>query len=55
MHLIFRQKLGNREQDSVLVQNLQNGLAFEYERADATRKLRLLLSELLFVMSQVRL
>lgn len=48
-----RQKLGNQMEDSVLIQSLQNGLALEFERSDATRRLRLILSELLSLMAQV--
>ncbi|KAG0711639.1 Integrator complex subunit 2 [Chionoecetes opilio] len=51
----FRQKLGGGNQsESVLVQNLANGLALEFECSDPTRRLRLLLSELLLVMAQIR-
>lgn len=51
----FRQKLGGGNQnESVLVQNLANGLALEFECSDPTRRLRLLLSELLLVMAQVK-
>lgn len=38
---------------SVLVENLQNGLALEFERSEPARRLRLILSELLRIMSQV--
>ena len=40
-------------EDSVLVQSLTNSYALEFERSDATRRLRLFLSELLALMSQV--
>ncbi|XP_076045426.1 integrator complex subunit 2 [Oratosquilla oratoria] len=51
----LRQKVGGGTQnESVLVQSLTNGLALEFECSDPTRRLRLLLSELLFVMAQVR-
>ena len=53
VYLLFRQKLGNQAEDSVLIQSLQNGHAIEFERSDATRKLRLFLSELLTLMSLV--
>jgi integrator complex subunit 2 len=54
MNLIFsRQKLGSSQSDSILIQSLQNGLALEFERSDSTRRLRLVLSELLFISSQV--
>lgn len=36
------------------MQNLANGLALEFECSDPTRRLRLLLSELLLVMAQVK-
>ncbi|XP_074643073.1 integrator complex subunit 2-like [Tubulanus polymorphus] len=50
----LRAKLGGNMTDSMLISNLQNGIAIEYERSDATRKLRLLLSEILFVLGQIR-
>ena len=50
---INRQKMGNQLEDSILIQSLQNGHALEFERSDATRKLRLLLSELIVLISQV--
>lgn len=46
--------MGNQTEDSILIQSLQNGHAIEFERSDATRRLRLFLSELLSLMSQVR-
>ena len=49
----FRLKAGGVQTESVLISQLQHGLALEFERSDAARKLRLLLSELLFIMSQV--
>ena len=33
---------------------LPNGLALEFERSDAARRIRLILSQLLFVVSEVR-
>lgn len=51
----LRQKIGgNNATESVLVQSLSNGLALEFECSDPTRRLRLLLSELLLVMAQIR-
>ena len=38
---------------NVLVSSLQFGLIVEFERADTTRKFRLLISELLRIMDQV--
>ena len=49
-----RQKLGNQTEDSVLIQSLPHSYALEFERSDATRKLRLFLSELLTLISHVR-
>nr|CAG4643017.1 EOG090X0154 [Ilyocryptus agilis] len=48
---LLRQKMGSLTEDSVLIQSLQNGHAIEFERGDATRKLRLFLSELLTLMA----
>lgn len=50
----LRQKIGSNLNDSVLIGNLPNGLALEYERSDMTRRLRLVLSELLFIQSQIQ-
>ncbi len=49
-----RVKAGGNQSESQLISQLQHGLALEFERSDPARKLRLLLSELLFVMTQVR-
>lgn len=50
----LRQKVGSAQSDSILAQSLQNGLAMEFERSDPTRRLRLVLSDLLFILSQVQ-
>lgn len=51
--LFYRTKLGGNQSESILISQLQNGVALEFERSDPPRRLRLLLSELLFVSSQV--
>lgn len=50
----LRQKSGTTQNESILINNLPDGLALEYERSDMTRRLRLVLSELLFVQSQIQ-
>lgn len=50
----LRSKVGSSHTDSVLISQLQNGLALEFEHSDPARRIRLLLSELLFILSQVR-
>lgn len=50
----LRQKGGTTQNESVLISNLPDGLALEYERSDMTRRLRLVLSELLFIQSQIQ-
>lgn len=50
----FRQKQGSSVTDSVLVQ-VPNGLSLEFERTDSTRRLRLVLYEVLMIQSQVGL
>ncbi|XP_078032899.1 integrator complex subunit 2 [Augochlora pura] len=50
----LRQKLGSLQRDSVLAQSLQSGLALEFERSESTRRIRLVLSELLYIASQVQ-
>ena len=52
-HYFYRQKVGSAQSDSLLVQTIQNGLAMEFERSDPTRRLRLVLSDILFIASQV--
>jgi len=47
----LRQKVGSSSADSVLISNLSSGPSLEFERSDATRKLRLVLSELLALMA----
>lgn len=50
----LRRKVGGCSvTSSVLVESLQNGLALEFERSEPSRRLRLVLSELLRIMSQV--
>lgn len=49
---LFRQKQGSSVTDSVLVQ-VPNGLSLEFERTDSTRRLRLVLYEVLMIQSQV--
>lgn len=50
----LRLKLGGHSGDSILISSLQNSLALEFERSDAARKLRLVLSELLAFIAQVK-
>jgi len=47
----LRSKVGAAPTDSVLISNLTSGPSLEFERSDATRKLRLVLSELLSLMA----
>ncbi|KAG8176515.1 hypothetical protein JTE90_021807 [Oedothorax gibbosus] len=49
-----RCRLGPSAGESALIPMLSNGLALEFERSDAARRLRLFLSELLSVMAQVK-
>lgn len=50
----LRQKIGgNSKQDSAQFHNLQNGVALGFERADVTRKVRIVLSELFYIQSQI--
>ncbi|XP_066600597.1 integrator complex subunit 2 [Prorops nasuta] len=50
----LRQKLGNAHGDSILTQSLQSGLALEFERSESTRRIRLVLSEILYIASQIQ-
>lgn len=49
----LRQKIGNANQDSAQFHGLQNGVALAFERADVTRKVRIVLSELFYIQSQI--
>ena len=51
----LRRKIGGGSGTSILVESLQNGLALEFERStsEPSRRLRLVLSELLRIMNQV--
>ncbi|CAI6365811.1 unnamed protein product [Macrosiphum euphorbiae] len=51
---ILRQKFGSTQADSVLIHSLQNPLSLEFERSDSTRRLRLVLSEILYISSQIQ-
>ncbi|CAK9813155.1 Integrator complex subunit 2 [Anthophora plagiata] len=50
----LRQKMGSLQRDSILTQSLQSGLALEFERSESTRRIRLVLSELLYIASQIQ-
>lgn len=50
--IFFRQKQENQS-EGILIHSVQNGLALEFERSDSTRRLRLVLSEILGIASQV--
>ena len=52
--LALKSKLGVGQGDSVLLGNVTMGPALEFERSDATRRLRLVLSELLAIMGQIK-
>ncbi|EDO44556.1 predicted protein, partial [Nematostella vectensis] len=52
--LQLRKKVGGGAGASVLVESLQNELALEFERSEPSRRLRLILSELLRIMSKVK-
>lgn len=51
--LFFRQKNGNASQDSAQFHRLQHGVALGFEQADITRKVRIVLSELFYIQSQI--
>ncbi|XP_076453054.1 integrator complex subunit 2-like [Babylonia areolata] len=50
----LRAKSGGNQTESVLIMQLSNGLALEFERSDAARRIRLILSQLLFVVSELK-
>lgn len=49
----FRQKIGNSNQDSAQFHGLQNGVALGFERAEVMQKVRIILSELFYIQSQI--
>lgn len=49
----YRHKAGGSNSESILVSQLQHGLALEFEHSDPLRRLRLVLSELLAIMNKV--
>lgn len=49
----YRHKAGAANSESILVSQLQHGLALEFEHSDPLRRLRLVLSELLAIMNKV--
>ncbi|XP_033123286.1 integrator complex subunit 2-like isoform X2 [Anneissia japonica] len=51
--LQIRQKLGGGAKENLLTSSIQHGLALEFERSDAARRLRLVISEILFIISQI--
>jgi Integrator complex subunit 2 len=51
----FRAKMGGNPTESQVIAALPQGIALEFERCEAARKLRLLLSELLFITYQVNI
>ena len=50
-----RKKTPGPHTESVFIAQLEQSIALEFERCDAARKLRLLVSELLFIVDQVNL
>ncbi|KAK2169226.1 hypothetical protein NP493_1201g01040 [Ridgeia piscesae] len=50
----LRAKTGGQHPESLFISQLSQGIALEFEHSDAARKLRLLLSELLFVVHQIK-
>lgn len=50
---VYRHKTGASNSESILVSQLQHGLALEFEHSDPLRRLRLVLSELLTIMNKV--
>ena len=52
--IALRSKLGVTSNESVLISNLSLSPALEFERYDATRRLRLVLSELLAIMGHLQ-
>lgn len=53
--MFFRQKINSSsgQQDAAQFHSLQNGVILGFERADATRKIRIVLSEVFYIQSQI--
>lgn len=53
MFILYRQKNGSQCSDTFLVPNIINGIATDFEQSDSTRRVRLVLSELLLMQAQL--
>lgn len=53
LQYISRQKIGYTQQDSAQFHGLQNGVVLGFERADVSRKVRVVLSELFYIQAQI--
>lgn len=49
----FRQKSGSQCTESFLIQSVNNGIASDFEQSDSTRRVRLVLSEILQMQAQL--
>ena len=52
--IIFRKKTPGQPTESLFISQLEQSVALEFERSDAAKKLRLLVSELLFIRDQIK-
>lgn len=51
---LSRQKIGYTQQDSAQFHSLPNGVVLGFERADVSRKVRVVLSELFYIQAQIQ-
>lgn len=51
--MYFRLKSGSQCTESFLIQNVVNGIASDFEQSDSTRRVRLVLSEILQMQAQL--
>lgn len=54
IYFLIREKVGGTQSESVLISQLDQGLSLEFERSDCARRIRLVLSEIFFILGQVR-
>lgn len=50
----LREKVGGAQSESVLISQLDQGLSLEFERSDCARRIRLVLSEIFFILGQIK-
>ncbi|CAI9724064.1 integrator complex subunit 2-like [Octopus vulgaris] len=50
----LREKIGSNQSESALISQLEQGLSLEFERSDCAHRIRLVLSEIFFIIGQIK-